>query len=81
MALPHTDLIQFLHVHGAPGIPVVFSADHHAVAPGEGGVLRHLLQHAQGDVTVQVLLNFDLPVDWDSCRGERLVRPGVLVNE
>ena len=81
VTLPHTDLVQFLHVHSVPGVPIEFSADHHAVAPGDGCVLWHLLQHAQGTITVQVLLNFGLSLDWDRCRGEHLVGPGILVNE
>ena len=62
-------LVKLLEIDSSPERPVLFGADHHAVAPSVRGSQGDLLQHAQADISVQPCLHFILPVDGDAGGG------------
>ena len=65
VALAYTGSIQWLKIYCTSGVTVVFSTDNHSMTPGHPCVLRHLFQHSQSNIPVNVSFHLVRPVCWN----------------
>ena len=69
MGAPQCGFIQGLHVDSPPRLAVVFANHHHPVLPIGGFVRGDYFKDTHGDISVQLALDFVMPMDRDCCRG------------